>query len=123
MGDKLNSPRILCQQCMSRAGSGVYASTHDLTILREQLADTRAELSNVLHDWNAIVAASGSPTNGGAVGYVATLRADVSKLQSENERLREALEMIRHATAPTPDDGGYHEAAYDLANSALEQLK
>lgn len=34
--------------------------------------------------------------------------------------LRLALRNIQHATAPTPDDGGYHEAAYDLATAALE---
>ncbi len=34
-------------------------------------------------------------------------------------KLTEVLELIKHATAPNPDDGGGHEAAYDLACAAL----
>ena len=43
MSDELNSPRILCQQCMRHEGSGVYVSAHDLTTLRTQLAAMTAE--------------------------------------------------------------------------------
>lgn len=34
-----------------------------------------------------------------------------------------ALELIRHATAPMPDDGGQHEAAHDLADAALKRVE
>lgn len=37
--------------------------------------------------------------------------------------LAHTLELIRHATAPTPDDGGHHEAAHDLAMAALERIE
>ena len=30
-----------------------------------------------------------------------------------------ALRLIQHATAPTLADGGYHEAAYDIASEAI----
>lgn len=33
------------------------------------------------------------------------------------------LELIRHATAPTPDDGGHHEAAHDLADAMLKRVE
>ena len=33
-----------------------------------------------------------------------------------------ALEQIRHATAPTPNDGGHHEAAHDLADAVLKRI-
>lgn len=33
------------------------------------------------------------------------------------------LEQIRHATAPTPDDGGHHEAAHDLADAMLKRVE
>ena len=33
------------------------------------------------------------------------------------------LQLIRHATAPAPDDGGHHEAAHDLANSMLKRIE
>ncbi len=39
------------------------------------------------------------------------------------DELVNALELIRHATAPTPDDGGHHEAAHDLADSMLKRVE
>jgi hypothetical protein len=39
------------------------------------------------------------------------------------DELVHALESIRHATAPTPDDGGHHEAAHDLADAVLKRLE
>lgn len=33
------------------------------------------------------------------------------------------LELIRHATAEKPDDGGHHEAAHDLADSMLKRVE
>lgn len=37
-------------------------------------------------------------------------------------KLLEALELIKHATAPTPDDGGHHEAAHDIACAAIDAI-
>lgn len=48
---------------------------------------------------------------------------DYIKLEAENKRLREALELIEHSTAPTPDDSAYHENAYELARAALKDTK
>lgn len=31
--------------------------------------------------------------------------------------------MLQHATAPTPDDGGSHEAAHDLAAGMLKRVQ
>jgi hypothetical protein len=33
--------------------------------------------------------------------------------------LMNTLRLIQHSTAPTPDDNGYHEAAYELATTAI----
>lgn len=44
---------------------------------------------------------------------------DVAALHSQLDRLREALRNIEHATAPSHDDGAYHENAYSLAVEAL----
>lgn len=52
--------------------------------------------------------------------YATQARAD---LEAENKRLRGALQLIEHATAPTHDDGAYHENAYELARSALKDEK
>lgn len=38
------------------------------------------------------------------------------------EELVNALVQVRHATAPDPDDGGYHEAAHDIADAVLKRV-
>lgn len=38
------------------------------------------------------------------------------------EELVTTLRLIEHATAPTHDDGAYHEAAHDLATGVLARL-
>lgn len=38
------------------------------------------------------------------------------------DELVTALRLIEHATAPTHDDGAYHEAAHDLASQVLVRL-
>lgn len=52
---------------------------------------------------------------GEAAGYARGL-ADAGR---DAERYRIALQLIEHATAPTPDDGAYHENAHELAKHAL----
>lgn len=48
--------------------------------------------------------------------------AVVSKtLQQVTAQLVQTLELIRHATAPEPGDGGHHEAAHDLAVGGLQR--
>jgi uncharacterized coiled-coil DUF342 family protein len=59
----------------------------------------------------------------GASASNAVWEAETVKLRAEVERLRAALENIEHATAPTHDDGGYHENAYTLARNALKEPK
>lgn len=40
-----------------------------------------------------------------------------------SDELVQTLELIRHATAPTHDDGGHHEAAHDLADDMLKRVE
>lgn len=40
----------------------------------------------------------------------------------QTEEFVRVLELIQHATAPTPDDGGRHEAAYELASEVLHKV-
>lgn len=51
-----------------------------------------------------------------------TLPADYVPAVHSDDLVR-TLELIRHATAPTPDDGGHHEAAYGLADAALKRVE
>lgn len=51
-----------------------------------------------------------------------TLPADYVPAVHADELVR-TLELIWHATAPTPDDGGHHEAAHDLADAALKKIE
>lgn len=39
------------------------------------------------------------------------------------DELVAALKLIHHAVAPTHDDGGYHEAAYDLADPIVKRIE
>lgn len=39
------------------------------------------------------------------------------------DELVHVLELIEHATAPTPDDGGHHEAAHDLSSGILAKVR
>ena len=60
----------------------------------EDIDALRQELAAVLSDWNSLVRASGSRTNGGAVGHVAALRRDAERYRwmtedhQENETRR-----------------------------------
>ncbi len=54
----------------------------------------QTELNYVLADWNSLVAASGSRTNGGAVGYVARMREEVVALKKENAVLYSDLILM-----------------------------
>lgn len=40
-----------------------------------------------------------------------------------HDELVTALELVRHATAPSPDDGGYHENAHDIADAILKRVE
>ena len=45
--------------------------------------------------------------------------AELRRLHDLNQELLEALKLIEHATAPTHDDGAYHENAHELARAAI----
>jgi hypothetical protein len=51
-----------------------------------------------------------------------TVPADHVNAPSYDE-LVTTLQLIRHATSPTPDDGGHHEAAHGLADSMLKRIE
>jgi len=56
----------------------------------EDIDALRQELAAVLSDWNSLVCASGSSTNGGAVGHVAALRREAERyrwLRGEHSRI------------------------------------
>jgi hypothetical protein len=66
----------------------------------DSLTEARTELQYVLNDWNTLVAASGSRTNGGAVGYVAKMRSDMVDLKRENENLTRQLSLLQECSEP-----------------------
>jgi len=55
--------------------------------IEQATADLRAELASVLADWNDIVKAIGSPTNGGAIGHAKALRRERDEALAELARL------------------------------------
>jgi hypothetical protein len=57
----------------------------------------RQELAAVLSDWNSLVRASGSSTNGGAVGHVAALRREAERyrwIRDNHEIKGRAMEIV-----------------------------
>ncbi len=77
----------------------------------EEIEALNAECDALLSDWNALVKASGSRTNGGAVGHVAAMRA-------ERDALRAALELYRGQV----DQTGRHSAAEAIERAMAGQL-
>ena len=87
---------------------------NEIEALRTQVADLKEELSSVLGDWNALVKAIGSPTNGGAIGHATALRAQV-------EQYRAALELI---ASPMRPDGTWNRdraACQQIAREAIDK--
>lgn len=85
----------------------------EIRSLRAELAALKAQPA----DAQADIAAAGA--------LYASPEARLKAIVAQNERidyLRTQLELIAHATAPTHDDGAYHEAAHDLATRALSGI-
>ena len=63
----------------------------------EDIDALRQELAAVLSDWNSLVCASGSSTNGGAVGHVAALRREAERyrwLRGEHSRIDPCIKAV-----------------------------
>ncbi len=60
----------------------------------ERERELKEELDAVLADWNSLVKASGSRTNGGAVGHVAEMKRNLAASSSREAELRDALREI-----------------------------
>jgi hypothetical protein len=100
-------PTPLCTVESARAALAAQAETHKAELKRMQAEFDKAslamqdeinavqgELDQVLGNWNALVAATGSKTNGGAVGHVTALRA---QHDAQQVLLQRCLESMRHA--------------------------
>lgn len=74
--------------------------SRDYQYLMKERDDAKEELEHVLDDWNALVKASGSRTNGAAIGHVAQMRAELERLRSQGAGPWEA--------APNEQDWWWH---------------
>lgn len=59
------------------------------------------------------------PSQGEQFDCIKFARAVLADQEAISTSLVQALKLIEHATAPSPRDNGYHEAAYTLAKRAL----
>jgi len=84
--------------------------------LRKERDEARAELASVLSDWNDLVKAIGSPTNGGAVGHGRALRERVAELEAARHRAEKAEAERNEALKKTER----REQNWSLIHSALE---
>ncbi len=64
---------------------GIIAKHHAAE--REELENVKEELAYVLSDWNDLVKASGSPTNGGAIGFVRAERERARRMEEALNRM------------------------------------
>lgn len=76
----------------------------------DELARLRGELSFVLADWNALIAAIGSKTNGGAIGHARALVAELTDAKQEITALHATEENLRA-----------ERDAYKAADQAMQQ--
>ena len=75
-------------------GMGMKQLISDLAAREAELADVRNELDAVLRDWNALVRAIGSPTNGAAIGYAANLKQRAEAAEDRDTVSRDALDYL-----------------------------
>lgn len=85
-----------------------------LCALRGLVLFTNPKPSNALALHNAHQAIASVTTEGSFTRHPAVAQRD---------ELLAALEMIKHATAPTHEDGAFHENAYSLADAAIASVK
>ena len=88
-----------CTKCNQRRTQGCFATAcpgippfligDELAQLRADLEAAREELAHVLSDWNALVAAIGSPTHGGAIGHAKRMASDLEAARLEAVSARE----------------------------------
>ena len=80
--------------CIVAMKSQFNAVKSDLAAREAELADVRNELDAVLRDWNALVRAIGSPTNGAAIGYAANLKQRAEAAEDRDTVSRDALDYL-----------------------------
>lgn len=75
------------------------AISASLTAANERIAELENELDAVLSDWNNVVRASGSPTNGGVAGHLAAIQSRLARSEEVRKdlafRLGSALPMAK----------------------------
>ena len=49
--------------------------------------------------------------------------AELRRLCAQRDALLIAMKLIQHATSPTPNDGGHHEAAHDISSAAIKAVE
>ena len=90
------------------------------TLLMRDTAHDGMNIMHKLHERNDWV--QPFPFRSHHLDWCAAVKHPDMQLIEAAPKLHEALELIKHATAPTPDDGGHHEAAHDIATAAIDAI-
>ncbi len=56
-------------------------------------------------------------------GHIAVAMSRIADLEAQRDVLLIAMKLIQHATSPTPNDGGHHEAAHDISSAAIKAVE
>ena len=116
-GEPIKLPPDLLAHVLVREGVNKHRARDIEQWMNEQMrlaveqatADLRAELASVLADWNDLVKAIGSPTNGGAVGYAKNLRGERDDALAAAKEAEAERDEARHTSK------GWYETALDNA--------
>lgn len=63
------------------------------------------------------------PETGADPDLIQEAAAELRRLHAQRDVLRIAMKLIQHATSPTPNDGGHHEAAHDISSAAIKAVE
>lgn len=90
------------------------------TVFHGRHPDMQAENARRLAAcWNACEGLDTGFIEGAAEKRVANQLVNFDQIVRQRDELLVTMHLIQHATAPTHDDGGHHEAAHDLAAAAI----
>lgn len=89
------------------------AAEHELDKANDQVKALQEELTSVLADWNGLVKAIGSPTNGGAVGHAKSVIARVQALEAA---------LTPSATTKAALSGEFEVACYESSGNSPHDI-
>lgn len=101
-------------------GNGLHVGVHCLaTTHMEPFEKRAADARRLAACWNACEGISTDSIEGDLKSLLMGAVQRTNAAEALRDELLIALQLIEHATAPTHEDGAYHENAHELARAAI----